>query len=151
MPTAAAAMSPARSPPSRRPKSPASATAPMPWGLALRNVVEVDKCAGQGLGERQIIGEVLEQYAHIVEVHVEIAPGDGVLRRVVAEQGATGDSGGGGDLVDAGVVEAAAVEQIDRHVGYPCLRCDRSSTHRTPFRVGNPTLALCTLCHYIRT
>ena len=56
------------------------------------------------------------------QVCVEVAPGDGVLGRVVAEQRAPRDARGLGDVVDADVVEPACGEQVERDVGDVVLR-----------------------------
>src|SRR5688572_22462037 len=84
-------------------------------------------------------------------MRVEIAPGQGVLGRVVAEQRATGDSCGLRNVVDAHLVEAARGEQIDCDIAdvVPGGRAPATDTmpgfrpHRSPlFHFG-------TRCHII--
>src|ERR1700739_2531867 len=89
----------------------------------------------------------------MLQVRVEVAPRNRVLRRVVAEQRTARDSGGLGDVVDTDLVESSAGEQLEGHVG-DLVACVRSApTHprlhasALPFRHSMPysveSIAVC--------
>ena len=73
----------------------------VPDGLALVKGVERQQRRAQRLAQRNPRVDVVEQVLQVREVGVEVAPQDGVLGRVVAEQRAARDAGRLRDIVDA--------------------------------------------------
>ena len=85
---------------------------------------------------------LVKQVAHVIKVCIEVAPRDGVLGGVVAEQGAAGGPGRCGDVVHADLVEAAGGEQIEGDVGDVVLGGSAAPAHADPNVAGRAAPAL---------
>ena len=104
--------------------------------LAVRGgPVAVDPVEAQGpfgdhVEHRPVVGRRREPGVHVPEERVEVPAGDVGLRREVPEEGAAGDAGGGGDLLDGRVLEAAFGEELER--GLLDLLDRREGVRRVP-------------------
>jgi hypothetical protein len=83
-----------------------------------------------------------EPRAHLHEERIEVPPRDVRLRREVAEEGAPGDAGGGGDLLDGRFLEATFGEEHER--GLLDLLDGGQRVRRVPHRSRARRVMACT-------
>ena len=88
-------------------------------GPGLIKGVEVQERGTQRRPQWSLRVRAVQQGGEMLQVRVEVTPGDRVLRGVVPEQRATGDPGGQGNVFHADFAEAVGVEQINRDIGDP--------------------------------
>jgi hypothetical protein len=88
----------------------------VPSGLAVSKSVERQQRRPQRIADRHALIDIVELDAHALEVSIEVAPGQCVLGRVVAKEGAARDACRVRDVVDADLVETSRREEVDRDI-----------------------------------
>jgi hypothetical protein len=79
-------------------------------------LIEVDQGHPDGVHQLDVARAGLEASSHALELHLEHAPRDVVLRGEVAEERPAPDTRGRRDVLDGGLLEPVRLEKVERDV-----------------------------------